>query len=349
MKRIILLAIAAVLAAGTAATLANISRADEAPLNPKHFFWAQGTAQSAAIQDELTNNLIYHGGNAGPGAIGVIQKPKMFLVYWGTQWQQGFTTADSDGKLYTSKQLMNYINTMAKNFGGSAYAGVQTQYCNGVLAGSTSCVGGTGFVTNPKNQFGGAWVDSSPVPDDIVTLGLAQNLVDDPLAQEAIKATAHFGYDPQGTYLIMTPPTTVGTGQLGVYCGYHTQTTSIDGLGNPYRVQYSFIPWQNTDWPGLGQGCGMHSVNAKSNSFGNGIFDSWSIVIGHEYSEAVTDPDNFFAVQDGWNDDQTYENGDKCAWTDLQNVKFGANVFAMQPEWSNEAFDATSNGCVYKR
>jgi hypothetical protein len=140
-----------------------------------------------------------------------------------------------------------------------------------------------------------------------------------------------------------------GTGQLGVYCGYHTQTTSIDSLGNPYRVQYSFIPWQNTDWPVVGQGCGLHSVNATSNSFGNGVFDSWSVVIGHEYSEAVTDPDNFFAVQDGWNDDQTYENGDKCAWTDLQNIKFGDHVFAMQPEWSNEAFDATGNGCVYSR
>ena len=102
----------------------------------------------------------------------------------------------------------------------------------------------------------------------------------------------------------MTPPRPVATGQPA-YCGYHTQTTSIDGLGNPYRIEYSFIPWQNTDWPGLGQGCGMHNVNATSNAFGNGIFDSWSIVVGHEYSEAVTDPDNFFAVQDGWNDDQT--------------------------------------------
>ena len=53
----------------------------------------------------------------------------------------------------------------------------------------------------------------------------------------------------------------------------------------------------------------MHIVNATSNSFGNGIFDGWSIVIGHEYSEAVTDPDNFFAIQDGWNDAQTSENG----------------------------------------
>ena len=137
------------------------------------------------------------------------------------------------------------------------------------------------------------WTNPTPVPDDIVTLGLAENLVDDPLAMEAQRASAHFTYDPDATYIIMTPPRPVATGQP-VYCGYHSQTTSLNGLGNPYRIEYSFIPWQNTDWPGLGQGCGMHNVNATSNSFGNGIFDSWSVVVGHEYSEAVTDPDNFF-------------------------------------------------------
>jgi hypothetical protein len=184
MKRIIVLATAAIAAALLAGTLqAGASSADGAPLNAKHFFYALGTPQAASTQDDISNNLIYHGGNAGPGAIGVIQKPKMYVVYWGPEWAQGFTTADTDGKLYTSKQLVNYVNTMAQNFGGSAYAGIQTQYCNGVPAGSTSCVGGTGFVTNPKKQFGGSWIDPSPVPDDIVTLGLAQNLVDDPLAQ----------------------------------------------------------------------------------------------------------------------------------------------------------------------
>jgi len=350
MKRIIVLAAAAIAAAAAVAALqAGVSGADSGPINAKHFFWAQGTAQAATTQDDITNNLIYHGGNAGPGAIGVIQKPKMYLIYWGTQWQQGFTTADTDGKLYSSKQLITYINTMAQGFGGSAYAGVQTQYCNGVSAGSTSCVGGTGYVTNPKNQFGGAWVDPSPVPDNIVTLGLAENLVDDPLAQEAVKATGHFGYDPNGVYLIMTPPGTSGAGEQAVYCGYHSQTTTIDGLGNQERLQYAFIPWQNTDVPAVGQECGLHAVNATSDSFGNGVFDSWSIVIGHEYSEAVTDPDNFFGVQDGWNDDQTSENGDKCAWMSLQNVKLGSHQFAMQPEWSNEAFDASGNGCAFSR
>ena len=140
------------------------------------------------------------------------------------------------------------------------------------------------------------------MPADIVTLGLAENLVDDPIAAEAMRASAHFKYDPNATYIVLTPPGTIGTGQP-VYCGYHTQTTSIDGYGNPYRIEYSFIPFLNTDWPGLGTGgCGQNNVNATSNAFGNGIFDGYSIVVGHEYAEAVTDPDNFFSNQDGWND-----------------------------------------------
>src|SRR5439155_9792077 len=187
----------------------------------------------------------------------------------------------------------------------------------GLTAGTSS---GSYPLTNPKNQLKGVWTDPTPVPDDIIASGLSQNLVDDPIAMEAIRASAHFKYNPNAPYVIMVAPRPIATGQPA-YCGYHTQTTSIDGIGNPYRIEYAFIPWQNTDWPVLGQGCGMHNVNAKSNSFGNGIFDSWSIVVGHEYSEAVTDPDNFFSVQDGWNDDSTSENADKCAWIETQNIK----------------------------
>src|SRR5205807_864330 len=199
------------------------------------------------------------------------------LVYWGTEWAgKGFSTADSDGTLYSSKTLQNYNNSYFANMGGSPYAGVQTQYCNGVLPGSTSCVGGTGFVTNPRNQLKGVWTDPTPVPSDIIASGLSENLVDDPIAMEAMRASAHFKYDPNATYIIMTPPRTLATGQP-VYCGYHTQTTSVNGLGNPYRIEYSFLPWQNTDWVAVG--CGEHNVNKKSTPFGNGIFDSWSIVV----------------------------------------------------------------------
>jgi hypothetical protein len=93
----------------------------------------------------------------------------------------------------------------------------------------------------------------------------------------------------------------------------------------------------------------MHNVNAQSDAFGNGIFDGWSIAVGHEYAEAVTDPDNFTSIQDGWKDASTEENGDKCAWIDTQNITLGSHAFAVQPLWSNEAFDATGNGCVVTR
>jgi hypothetical protein len=226
---------------------------------------------------------------------------------------------------------------------------VQTQYCRTILPGALNCIGGSDFVTNPKKQLAGTWTDPTPVPSDIVTLGLAENLVDDPIAAEAERAAAHFGYNAQATYIILTPPRTIATGEP-VYCGYHSQTSSLGGLGNPGRLQYAFIPWQNQNWPGIGTtGCGMHFVNPTSDAFGNGIFDGWSIVTGHEYAEAVTDPDNIASWQDGWLDAQGSENGDKCAWVGTQNITLGAHQFAVQPLWSNEAFDATGNGCAVSR
>jgi serine protease len=345
----VLLVLAAAIALAGAIGAGAATSASRDLTNPKHFFWAPGQSPDGTIADSLGNDLIYHGGNAGSGAIGVEQRPAVYLVYWGPAWASGFQTADVDGKLYSSKTLQTYLDSFFANVGGSPWAGVQTQYCSVALPGATSCVGGAGFVTNPKHQLKGTWTDPTPVPDDIVTLGLAENLFDDPIAAEAQRAAAHFGYDPQATYIVLTPPGPVATGQP-VYCGYHTQTTSIDGLGNPDRIQYAFIPWLNTNWPGLGTtGCGMHNVNPTSNAFGNGIFDGWSIVVGHEYSEAVTDPDNFFSVQDGWNDVQGSENADKCAWTNDQNIALGGRQYAIQPMWSNESFDATGNGCVVSR
>jgi hypothetical protein len=324
--------------------------AGTAPLtNPKHFFWAPGQNPAGTVADSTANDLVWHGGNAGDGAIGVEQTPAVYLVYWGTEWANGFQTADTDGTLYSSATLQRYLNSFFSHVGGSGWANIQTQYCNVLLPGASSCVGGSGFVTNPAHQLKGVWTDPTPVPSDIVASGLAQNLVDDPIAAEAMRASAHFGYDAQATYIILTPPRTIATGQP-VYCGYHTQTTSVDGLGNPYRLQYAFIPWLNENWPGIGTGgCGMHYVNPTSNAFGNGIFDGYTIVTGHEYGEAVTDPDNFASWQDGWLDAGGSENGDKCAWTGTANISLGKHAYAVQPLWSNEAFDATGSGCVLSR
>ena len=335
------------LALGVFSAIGATAGAGTSPVtNGKVFFWAKGTTQAASTQDQIQNDLIYHGGNVGDGAIGVEQKPSVYLIWWGTQWKQGFKTPDTDGTMYSSQTLQTYLASFFQNLGGSSWANIQTQYCAHAAAGALNCAGASGFVQNPKAQLKGVWTDGSAVPSNIVTLGLAENLVDDPIAAEAVRATQHFGYHRDATYIILTPPGSIGTGEP-VYCGYHSQTSALNGMGNPERIQYAFIPWQNTDYPGIGTGgCGLHNVNAKSDAFGNGIFDGWSIVTGHEYAEAVTDPDNLAAVQDGWNDDQTSENGDKCAWTGTQNITLGKHSFAVQPMWSNKAFDATGNGCV---
>jgi len=62
-------------------------------------------------------------------------------------------------------------------------------------------------------------------------------------------ASAHFGYNPQATYIILTPPTTIGTGSPSTAA--ITRDYQRRRYGNPYRVQYAFIPFLNASWPGL--------------------------------------------------------------------------------------------------
>ena len=51
------------------------------------------------------------------------------------------------------------------------------------------------------------------------------------------------------------------------------------------NVAYGYIPYM----PDAGTSCGMNFVNACNNSYGNGYFDGFSIVAGHEFIEAETD------------------------------------------------------------
>jgi hypothetical protein len=59
--------------------------------------------------------------------------------------------------------------------------------------------------TDSAKVLGGIWVDPSPAPATIATTGLAENLTDDPIAAEAVKAEQHSGYDVDATYFGFTP------------------------------------------------------------------------------------------------------------------------------------------------
>lgn len=321
-----------VVSVGASLAAASAAQAGDLPttVNGKHVMWGSGQGYGGTSSQTNANQLISHGGL-------VETTPAVYVVYWGPEWQDGWST--TAGKYtYTNKTVENYVNTFFSSVGGSAWGGVQTQYCQNVPAGTVDCTQYpyAQYVGNPKGQLKGVWVDPSPVPSDIVTTGLAENLVQDPVASEATRAAEHFGYDINATYFVLTPLGHGATAYGSVYCAYHTETT----VPGAHGVRYAFVPYL----PDVGAGCGQNSVNTTNDAFGHGFLDGYSIVAGHEYSEAVTDPDNL-VYQDGWNDASTSENGDKCAWTDLQNVSMNGKTFAVQPTWSNRAVGG-QGGCA---
>ena len=301
----------------------------------KSILWSTAGAPStvaAPSPTSLANNLIFHGG-------AVEHTPKVFVTFWGTEWKNGFRTGPNNA--YSNATAMNYVNTFFGHLGGSRWNGTQTQFCDNIAPGSTSCAGSpyAQFITNPAQVLSGTWVDGTPAPATIATTGLAENLTTDPIATEAVRASQHFGYVPDATYFVFTPPGHAATAYGSVYCAYHSEVTNIGGHG----LRYAFMPFT----PEQGAGCGGNSVNHTNDAFGHGYLDSYSLAGGHEYAEAATDPDAW-PTQDGWNDATTSENGDKCAYFHAANITLGKYYFAVQPMWSNEA-NAGAGGCAMSR
>lgn len=200
--------------------------------------------------------------------------------------------------------LASYLVNYFTAYGGSNLANVQTQYNDTV-----------GYITNPHPMYLGAMYDSSLPPS---------TYTDAQVANEAAKGVSHFGYSADANYIVVTPTGYTQSGFGTQWCGYHN---TYSGGSGP--VAYTNLPYT----PDAGSGCGAGSVNSP------GTLDGSSIVGGHEASETITDP----GAGNGWVDSSGAEDGDKCAWTNLQDVSmYGGAVFPNQPEWSN----ATAS-CVY--
>lgn len=105
------------------------------------------------------------------------------------------------------------------------------------------------------------------------------------------------------------------------WCAWHASSSN--------SLAYAYIPYM----PDAGAACGMNFVNHSS-----GYFDGFSIVAGHEYAEAQTDP----YPNSGWLDRNGEESADKCAWSTLSGIiSLPGGDYAVQPLWSN-----AKNGCV---
>src|SRR5215469_15398691 len=114
------------------ATVEDMKRFREANGNPHH-------GGQAGAQSELN----YHG---GIGGIGVETAPKVYLVLWGSQWNNNDPSNEA-----------GILQSFYSGVGGSSWANSVTQYCQGVPSGTVFCNGAGTPAGNPKGILAGVW------------------------------------------------------------------------------------------------------------------------------------------------------------------------------------------------
>jgi hypothetical protein len=115
----------------------------------------------AAIAAIGSQTLSFGGGVNG---IGVTSgTPKVYLVFWGTQW--GTQSTDGNGNLVFSSDTAGGAGKLQQMFkglgtGNELWSGLMTQYCDGSLvsSGARSCPAGAPHVGYPTGgNLSGVW------------------------------------------------------------------------------------------------------------------------------------------------------------------------------------------------
>ena len=302
--------------------------------------WENAHGAPFAAPTAATGKLSYGG---GVGGVGVLSgQNKVYLVFYGTQW--GTQSTDANGNLTFSNDAAGAaakVQMMFKGIGTGAelWQADLTQWCDGagVASGATSCPAtGANYVPYQQNIFAGAWYDNTVASPSAAT--------GTQLAQEAIKAAAHFGNTATGSnrytyYVILSPhgtnPDNYQSPTQG-YCAWHDYTGDGYGVTAPGGdLAFSNQPY-NID---VGSSCGVNFVNSGS----AGTLDGYTMTLGHEWHEMMSD--QFPAG--GWTNHTggTYngqENSDECAWIaagqpgGAANVVMGNGTYTEQASWSND-------------
>jgi hypothetical protein len=186
----------------------------------------------------------------------------------------------------------NYLQGFFDATGSDSMSNVLTQYYDS-----------SANVSLGQPVLAGVWFDNGGSAPSSASAGQ--------ISSEANNAAAHFGVSGPDTDIFVVSPTGTHPDNFpnAGFCAWH------DWNGN---VAYTNMPYV---WD-AGSSCGANSVS--------GADDGFSIVGGHEYSEAATDPE----PSSGWVDNSSgEENADLCAWTDLYT---DSNGYPVQGTWSNQ-------------
>ncbi|HEU5356404.1 MAG TPA: hypothetical protein VFU65_18155, partial [Actinocrinis sp.] len=224
------------------------------------------------------------------------------------------------------------------------------------------------FIANDRALLAGIWVDNSDantLPKTNLNNAAGSTNTLTVLGREAQAAVRHFGITDlnNADIVIVQPPGLSDPNALSQgYCAFHDylwpgiESNVYDGLTK--GISYSNIPYQlaiNSNGVNV---CGENAVNSDA----RGKLDGFSIVLGHEMEETVTDPGAEDVVGTsatpthlgGWYDTlDANENGDKCAWVGLNPLTGegtfpipgalgnmtgnGGGTFAVQSLWSDAA------------
>lgn len=294
-----------------------------------------------------TGLIAYAGGVAGTGV--VTGAPKVYLVFWGSQW--GAQRATSlNGSRYAAfggdpaamaPVLQAFYAGLGTN--GETWSGIATTYCQSsavatVRVGATSCPAGATHIAYPAGgALAGVWEDAQTAAPASAT--------QPQLTAEAERAAAHFnraGTSSGVQYVIVSPHGTTPDGfntPSGAFCAWHDFTTGPNGVtSDASSVLFTNMPYV----PDAGYACGANYVNAGT----QGTLDGVSVIASHEYVETLTDP----YIGYGWYNTGYGETADVCAWAPLSeggaaNLDTSRGSFPVSGVWDNAA-NQGGGGCI---
>ena len=247
--------------------------------------------------------------NGGP----VQHTPKVYLLFWGPNWQ---SDPGQDASLTYLENLFSGLGTSS-----DTWSTIMTQYTDG-----------SGHPVFGTSELVAAAQDTSSPPSTVTpsTLG-----------NEAAAGATFWGLSDLGNdqvIVISQPGTCFSDGFAGSscqpvpprYCAWHS-----DVAYNASALSFTNLPYQID----AGGSCGLGFVNSP------GTYDGFSIVGGHEYAETVTDPYPSSGYWDPNDNISGGEIGDKCAWggqlwgtpDPIGDITLSTGTFAMQSLWDNSS------------
>jgi streptogramin lyase len=236
--------------------------------------------------------LTYHGG------LGVQHSPKIFIIFWGSNWNKEPGSA-----------LRTQLEKMYKGLSGSTYQDILTQYFDG-----TGRVSSTVAVASPFTD------ERVTAPTEVSDAEVKSKIQEE--IEYALSPASKTGWtaDSNAQFVVVPAPgSTYAPGTEG-FCGYHSVTKNGGW-------SYTFYPYEG-DEPFQRQ-CSFYDKN-------HNVDNVTTTAAAHEYAESATDPQVVPSTNATWYTASGYEIGDICATGDIEIKEGALSGSWVQKLWDND-------------